>query len=132
MFKIDPSSEDFTTNTQITLKFPFIQSTSVQNFEFAIPSTGVTYYLQSQASGSGTTAISTTIASSSLTITPSSAGTITHGAGLGSYVFKVVTAPTVTDVTYFAAQGASSTQIRLPRYKSNAATRYESYLETKD
>jgi hypothetical protein len=37
MFKIDPSTEDFTTNTQITLKFPFIKSTSVQNFEFAIP-----------------------------------------------------------------------------------------------
>jgi hypothetical protein len=130
MFKIDPSSEDFTTNTQITLKFPFIQSTSVQNFEFAIPSSGVTYYLQSPTDG--TTALTTTIADSSLTIKPSSAGTITSGAGLGSYVFKVVTAPTAGDTTFFGAQGTTNAQIRLPRYKSNAATRYESYLETKD
>jgi hypothetical protein len=130
MFKIDPTTEDFTTNTQITLKFPFIHSTSVQNFEFAIPSSGVTYYLQSQADG--TTALTTTIASSSLTTTPSSTGTITNGAGLGSFVFKVVTTPTAGHLTYFAAQGASNTQIRLPQYMSNAATRYEAYLETKD
>jgi hypothetical protein len=130
MFKIKHSTEDLTLDTQITLKFPFIQSTSVQNFEFAIPSSGVTYYLQSQADG--TTALTTTIASSSITITPSSTGTITNGAGLGSYVFKVVTPIYLTHLTYFAAQGDSTTQIRLPRYKSNAATRYEAYLETKD
>jgi hypothetical protein len=133
MFKIDPATEDFTLNTQITLKFPFIQSTSVQNFEFAIPSSGVNYYLKSQATGaSSTTEINTVFASTSfITITASSAGTITSGAGLGSYVFKIANAPTNGDLTYLAAQGAT-TQIRLPRYKSNAATRYESYLETKD
>jgi hypothetical protein len=129
MFKIDPVTEDFTDNTQITVKFPFIQSTSVQNFEFAIPS-GVTYYLQSLTDG--TVALTTTIASSSLTITPSSAGIITNGAGLGSYVFKAVAPPLVGCKTYFGAQGSTNTQIRLPRYKSNAATRYEAYLETKD
>jgi hypothetical protein len=129
MFKIKPITEGFTSNTQITIKFPFIQASSVQNFEFAIPS-GVTYYLQSQASAAA--ALTTTIASSSLTITPSSTGTATCGANLGTYAFKLVTTPTATHTTYFAARGTTGTQIHLPRYKSNAATRYEAYLETKD
>jgi hypothetical protein len=129
MFKIDPNTEEFNSDTIVTLKFPFIQSTTVQNFEFAIPPTGVNYFLESTATG--TDEIDTAISTSSLTITASSAGSITSGAGLGSYVFRIVTPTTPGQSAFFLARGAT-TQISLPRYKSNAATRYEAYLETRD
>jgi hypothetical protein len=130
MFKIDPVTENFTTDTQITLKFPFISSTSVQNFEFAIPTSGVSWYLQSSATPA--TAISTSFTYSSATVTASAIGSNIAGSGLGSFVFKIATAPTAGDVTYFAGKSASGTQISLPRFASNAATRYETNLETKD
>jgi hypothetical protein len=125
MFKIHPAAEeDFTKNTLVYLRFPFVDTSSIQDFSFAIPASGVTFYLESSAPSDSGVAITRNIAK------PASSATGLSRMGL--YVLYLGVNPAASDILYFAAQGTTSSRISLPKYASNAATRYEAYLETID
>jgi hypothetical protein len=127
MFKIHPAAEEnFTTDTQVLLKFSFVDTSSIQDFSFAIPASGVIFYSESSAASATGVAITTTIS------TPTASVITTSKGDLGQYSFTLGFNPAASDILYFAAQGTTSSQISLPKYASNAATRYEAYLETID
>jgi hypothetical protein len=127
MFEMQPKSGGtLTSGTYLTLKFPFKQSVDLQDFSIAIPKTNVLYFLHSLPDD--WSEVSERYQTSDVVIEEASPQPAYSGQQLGTMMLQVVRDSNAGDFTYLAIQSNGS-QIILPRYASNAATRYEAYLE---
>jgi hypothetical protein len=126
MFEMYPRSGILTSGTYLTLKFPFKLSTDIQDFSIAIPKTNVIYFLDSMSDG--LEEVTQRYQTSDVVIEQASTQLAYSGQHLGTMKLQVDADSQVGDLTYFAMK-SNGRQIVLPRYASNAATRYEAYLE---